>query len=569
MREELTLKLISSIRIQGFRSIADEKLTSLDGHVVFTGKNSSGKSNVLRALNLFFNGETSPGEPVDFDVDLHFRPSRRQKKQISIEVEFSLPSQFRFRSGLESLQRLGSNFSIRKTWSLDRQRRPEESVTLIASGEEVQDGDRMVSDFLSLIVFRYIPNRTVPSELLRDESQAIASVIFKRMRESSQAADVLRGLSESAERILNSTASALADSGAPITRPNIATAESLGGMLRMSGFQAVGLNGVKVKDENWGAGHQAFFLLHLLRDIDTDYTRQFGWRQATVWAVEEPESGLHHDLQTRLAKKFIDWTSDESRRLQIFTTTHSPVVSMSADLGYWVEVDDTTSVFHPMATPALVRAAEEQGVSTYLHPILSYPFSPVVLVEGDLDEAVLNHVANVIGRGILKFVTLPNLQSDESSGVDSLISYIRKNSRLLSRRPKDCPLLVLVDWEVSESKINTLIQHYGERGDRYVVRADPSFCFNELGPTFVGLERFYCPHVIQASHEAGECAVAFPENGNPWSIERGQLMQAKGRWAQRMLKVNDVTRLSPLIKLVEQVYEAATQATNDQLRLIM
>src|SRR5690606_17685086 len=189
--------------------------------------------------------------------------------------------------------------------------------------------------------------------------------------------------------------------------------------------------------------------------------------------------------------------------------------------------------------------------------------------EGDLDEAVLNHVANVIGRGILKFVTLPNLQSDESSGVDSLISYIRKNSRLLSRRPKDCPLLVLVDWEVSESKINTLIQHYGERGDRYVVRADPSFCFNELGPTFVGLERFYCPHVIQASHEAGECAVAFPENGNPWSIERGQLMQAKGRWAQRMLKVNDVTRLSPLIKLVEQVYEAATQATNDQLRLIM
>src|SRR3546814_8406511 len=100
--------------------------------------------------------------------------------------------------------------------------------------------------------------------------------------------------------------------------------------------------------------------------MDTDYSRQFGWRQATVWAVEEPESGLHHDLQTRLSKKLIEWTSDQSRRLQVFTTTHSPVVAMSADRGYWAEVGETSSVLRPMNTQALVRSAEEQGVSTYL-----------------------------------------------------------------------------------------------------------------------------------------------------------------------------------------------------------
>src|SRR3546814_3561671 len=60
----------------------------------------------------------------------------------------------------------------------------------------------------------------------------------------------------------------LTESGAPISNPNIATAESLGGMLRMSGFQAQGLNGATIRDEDWGAGHQAFFLLHLLRDIE-------------------------------------------------------------------------------------------------------------------------------------------------------------------------------------------------------------------------------------------------------------------------------------------------------------
>src|SRR3546814_6407704 len=102
--------------MQGFRSIADESLDQLDGHTVFIGKNSSGKSNVLRALNLFFNGETSPGLPVDFDVDLHFRPSRRQKKIIEVTVGFSLPLGIRFRQGLEPLERLGANSVIRTSW---------------------------------------------------------------------------------------------------------------------------------------------------------------------------------------------------------------------------------------------------------------------------------------------------------------------------------------------------------------------------------------------------------------------------------------------------------------------
>src|SRR3546814_7548277 len=113
---------------------------------------------------------------------------------------------------------------------------PEESVYLVTDGQVGEGGDQLASDFLSLIIFRYIPNRTVPSEILRDESQAIAAVIFKRLRESTQAADVLRGLSESAGRILQSTASALTESGPPISTPKIATAKYLGGMLRMSGF---------------------------------------------------------------------------------------------------------------------------------------------------------------------------------------------------------------------------------------------------------------------------------------------------------------------------------------------
>src|SRR3546814_2047616 len=60
-----------------------------------------------------------------------------------------------------------------------------------------------------------------------------------------------------------------------------------------------------------------------------------------------------------------------------------------------------------------------------------------------------------------------------------------------------------------------------------MVRANPANCSAELGSTFVGLERLYCQQAIRASHDAGECAVAFPSGGAPWTVERGQLMQAR------------------------------------------
>src|SRR3546814_18168903 len=119
--------------------------------------------------------------------------------------------------GLEPRQRRGPNFLSRKSWALNRQRRPEESVYLVTDGQVVEDGDQLASDFLSLIIFRYIPNRTVPSEILRDESHAIAAVIFKRLSEYTHAADVLRRLFVLAGSILLSTASCAIQLGVPIT----------------------------------------------------------------------------------------------------------------------------------------------------------------------------------------------------------------------------------------------------------------------------------------------------------------------------------------------------------------
>ncbi|HUX81205.1 MAG TPA: AAA family ATPase [Halothiobacillus sp.] len=562
------MKLIESVAIKGFRSIADEKAATLGSHTAFIGKNSSGKSNILRALNLYFNGRPSPGTSLELDRDVHYRPLRRQKKEINIVVNFNIPEGFKFRKELDRLEKLGRNFSISKTWSLNPQRRVEETISMSVNGVLVAGGDQLAKDFLALIIFRYIPNRTIPAEMLKDESQAIAGFIFRKLREATQAADVLKGISDSAAKLLTSTSEALADSGAPILEPNVATGDSLGDMLRMSGFRAKGMNGVEVRDEDWGSGHQAFFLLNLLREIDTDYSRQFGWRQASIWAVEEPESGLHHDLQSKLARKLIDWSSDQHRRLQIFTTTHSPIIAMSADTGYWVEIEETTSALKEMNVTELVRAAEERGVSSYTHPILSFPFHPVVVVEGKNDEIVLNHVARISGRGILKFTSLPGVDSDEGSGIDGIISYLKKNSSLITRRSLDAPLIVLADWEVGSEKMISLRKAYGKYSDRYVIKCNDANCSAQLDKSFVGLERFYPSSVIKRAHDEGVCSVAFPKDGGLWSIEKNQLNKCKARLANMVLEINDIRKLSSLVHIVEQVYEASVAKATEQMKLL-
>ena len=84
--------------------------------------NNSGKSNVLRALNAFFNDETDPGLPLNVDDD-YFRPDRlkKKRKRIRVSIKFQLPKSFKFRRGLEGSKALlaGDAFTVMKEWVRD------------------------------------------------------------------------------------------------------------------------------------------------------------------------------------------------------------------------------------------------------------------------------------------------------------------------------------------------------------------------------------------------------------------------------------------------------------------
>ena len=108
---------IEKIEIQYFRSIYRETITGLKLLNVFTGKNDAGKSNVLKALNLFFNNETDTETPFSFVDDYNFqrlrevrRESIKGKQYIQIKVTFIRGN--RFEKTLPERQLMGEDLNL-------------------------------------------------------------------------------------------------------------------------------------------------------------------------------------------------------------------------------------------------------------------------------------------------------------------------------------------------------------------------------------------------------------------------------------------------------------------------
>lgn len=562
------MDLIKSIKIEGLRSIQSQLLPTIGAINTFVGKNSSGKSNALRALNVFFNGTVEPGKPIDFSRD-HYEqePRIRKKKRISVEVEFSLPQNFKLRKGLEPLNALGSEFLITRAWELDQFRNPHEILEARTEGQPVNNGAELAKLFLSLLTYRYIPNRTVPSAILKDESQAIANSIFGRMKGDQHADALLVALSDAARRMLSDASSSLTKIGSPIESPSVSTADTIGEMLTMGGFQAQGAHGLPVQDEDWGAGHQAFFLYQVLKTLDTSYGRFFGWKQATIWGVEEPEAALHRDLETRLADQFRSWCFDESAKLQVFITTHSPIFTMAAETGYWTELVEGATSFKVLPIPEVTKAAENKGVTGWVHPILYFPWNPVVLTEGPIDSEVLSHVAHLAGVDHLRFICLPELDIDERrGGKDKIVSFLKNSHGLVKNRSKEAPLIILLDWDVSKQDLERARTAYGQDGKRYVQRMSEAYCNPQVGKDFKGVERFYPASVIAAAHQAGELIVGV-QQGKPYSVSQDQLNSGKGALRDRVLAVDSIKELKELAKVVMDVEKLYRHEGQVQLSL--
>lgn len=309
---------IKRISIRNFRSIRNLSLSPAK-LAVLVGKNDSGKSNVLRALNLFFNSKINDTDDLDFEVDHNvFNLPNRRAKEISVKIEFEIPENYKATNG--------DKVVWEKRWR---------SGGLIYDEYE---GQRKVSGPRGGISWETvsIPQRSNLHALLRNIKFVYVPAIKDMKYFSMLRASIYKVISEVANREFRNSSqefeSSISNQLEDLTSQ---ISESLGFQSRLALprdlshiFESLDFlsDQQNISLDSRGDGVKARHIPLILKFIaDKKCSLQGRGAQPFnfIWGYEEPENSLEFSSSVELADQFWDFINDGIS--QVFLTTHSPI----------------------------------------------------------------------------------------------------------------------------------------------------------------------------------------------------------------------------------------------------
>lgn len=501
------MKLINRIEVSGFRSLRHEHVSDLSHISAFTGKNSSGKSNILRALNLFFNDEIEPDIDLDWERDFNQYMARvsRRRRRIEIAVEFVLPDIFNFRKELKSIKNLfdhDGSVVITKIWEPGL-----ETIILLDRKQIDKDLSNRLIQFLDLIKFRYIPNRVLPFDVIENEQDSLARRLVKRLAARKQGGTAAFEQLKQQATELSSRLAEVFNIASPDTQSvQLNVPGTWEDVIFALGYSFISKHNAKVSTsgELEGAGNQSLLMLETLRLIDTDYSMSFGWRQATIWAYEEPESSLHYSLEALVATLLRRYSTSDTERLQIIISTHSNIFAENSDVIFHVDKSDGETKISNIPEVDLRKGyLSNLGVTSYNHPILFYPRKVIVIVEGKYDYVIMQKIKSFLSFcDYIEFTYLGILSNDpeETGGDDSIFRYVKAHRDLIDSRFVDMPVIILLDWD--STAVFRKLSDVAKRMTRLKVLLWPESDTNpELSSDFKGIERSIGTSTIRRAAE--------------------------------------------------------------------
>jgi len=312
------MRIIRRVEVKYFRSIYSVVLKQCGSLNVLSGRNDVGKSNILRALNLFFNGQTDWKTPLDFSRDFSLsrleqvrKESVKGKQFVQVSIEFERPDNFK--------GSLPERFIVKRSWYRGQNQtgQSDNLVALEKSGKcpsSLATAQRMLPVFLNRVHFEYVP-------AVKD--RAFFDHILSRLQHS------LLGRSLEEENPISQLSSQLAEHiGVQVgdLRQDFSRATNLDTSIeppkQLSGlFQAfqvsVPSGDSQVSLNLRGDGMQARYIPSVLHYIASKSSSFF------IWGFEEPENSLEFASADSLAD---DLENRYAKDAQIFITSHSPAM---------------------------------------------------------------------------------------------------------------------------------------------------------------------------------------------------------------------------------------------------
>lgn len=326
------MDIISRIEIKHFRSFDGGKdkpkvrIDNLKDFNVFSGSNDSGKSNVLRALNLFFNNEISPGVQFDKDRDFSKIVANRFDKDIEERkiIEFER---------ITALQELGQNekpkdlrrsdevISIKLYFNnTNRQRGLPEFfwISRIYSQKNNFQGEynyqsdlnkAQTTAFLNSFRFEYIP--AIKDRLFFNHLFGkLQTYLFEKGDKSKK-----NKFTESSEKFNDILTSETEELFSKFLKSSGVSANFYIPSTLVDFFRTLSVkteNDISLFDR--GDGVQARFIPEILDEISKSANKNI------IWGFEEPENSYEARNIRKLKDEF---QFKYSRKYQIFITTHT------------------------------------------------------------------------------------------------------------------------------------------------------------------------------------------------------------------------------------------------------
>jgi predicted ATPase len=310
------MKLINKISIKYFRSLHSVEIKNVRDLNVITGRNDVGKSNVLKALNLFFNGQTDWESAYNFYDNFSKKrleevrqESVKGKQFISIKIDFTRPENFK--------NSLPISFSVERKWHRDSPIyiQSDNLAYLEKLGKlpsSITTAQRSLAKLLNRIHFEYVPaikDRAYINNLLGRLQRALLDSTIEQDKTLMATAKNLASHIEAQIDELRSDFQEATSIQTMITPPtNISS-------LFQSFLVSTNTDDGSIPLIFRGDGLQSRYIASVLNYIAVKS------KNVHIWGYEEPEIALEYSHASKLANDFKD---SYSKYVQIFTTSHSP-----------------------------------------------------------------------------------------------------------------------------------------------------------------------------------------------------------------------------------------------------
>jgi predicted ATPase len=396
------MALIREVEVAYFRSFYKVSLNSCSALNVIFGKNDAGKSNLMRALNLFFNESTDSENYFNFDID--FNDKRRSESNASEDVRKFFYVKVTFNTPPNYKKSLGETFYVKRQWTVSR---GDDFVETMS--DHIKSNQRhIVTRFMNLITFMYVP-------AIKDVKifEKLLKQIYEVISESDDFSETMKQFSA---RVQESTKGLFADLPDEIAyETKISSPRRMDELFQTLDFETKTSNvdAAKSLTLQRGDGIKVRHIPELLRFIAEKDSYQFH-----IWGFEEPENSLDFVSAEAEARRFLSVA--KAGGVQVFMTTHSPSFynltdnDMSRyyvrkDVGGGAEVvqgkalskiDVNSAVgegfYLPAVAAALEQYSEQQGRIAQMQVLVDKlqleiedAHRPVVLTEGTTDKSIL------------------------------------------------------------------------------------------------------------------------------------------------------------------------------------